>query len=148
MIKNQHRPYIVFGISRQKPMVLNIVIQNTGDRIAKNVKIITLPKLKSNTVDEKFIADKLNYNSIMPFYKYETAFDFSTTAGDAPERYEIKIQYSDDCQLYEDNYIIDFSYLKNSLHSDQPDKTVKAIMSISEKMNESNKTIAENINNR
>lgn len=120
-MENQHRPYINFWIVfRKSNGELCLRIQNTGDRIAKEVTIKTTPPLTSSVVNDYYA--KLYFPSLPPDFDFEVDFD------DMPEsqvlKYDVIVEYKSDNQEYQDKYVIDLTLFIKGYYNYKHKKTV------------------------
>jgi hypothetical protein len=147
-IVNQNRAYITFNIIPTKKHVLSLSIQNTGHRMARNVKISTDPTLKSNILDEKYVMDKLSYDYLPPSFRFESDFYLTTVESDVPVKYDVSIEYNDDFGTYREKYLIDFSMFKNRIyttHSEEKEDRIVNVVTALKEINDNLNSIREEL---
>ena len=148
-INEQNRPFISFSIESVKKIGnLFIIIRNTGNRTAYNLKISTSPKLISVCSQNRKIPlimssdGEINLSGVAPNQVIQSFFDsglyrYKENTEESVDLVEIVISYTYKKREFIEKTTIDFSYLKNASSISSPediDKNIKKIADNLEKI--------------
>ncbi len=139
--EEQARPFVVVDIqpSAVGGNILNLVIENVGRTLARDVKIRFSPALKTARPDYDLNNTALireGIPTLPPARRIEVLFDVSheRLENDLPKRYEATVSFKDARGRPQEalSYVIDVSYLYGALTVDEygPHHTAKALRGI------------------
>ncbi len=150
-LNEQNRPFISFSIEPVKKIGnLHIIIRNTGNRTAENVKIETEPKLISYCDRARKISSiiskdgKMLLSGIAPNQTIKSFFDsalyrYRNNKEEPQDKLSLTISYNYNKREFVDKIIIDFSYLKNASQINSPEDIEPNIKKIADSLVDINK---------
>jgi len=153
-----NRPYISFSIESNKELIDNqeIVIKNTGNRIAEEIDIMIEPELHSYCFEMKeidysfFKKNPIKFESIAPGQEIKTSFDLSLYRFNKKDRennnhfYLVTIQYKYLKKHYKQSYPVDISYMRFLGKTVGQEDINKNIKQIADSLEDISKRIKDN----
>ena len=157
-----NRPIISFSIeSGENIKTLYLVIRNTGNRTADNVKITISPSITSITAKKKnisLIMDEngiINLSGLYPTQTVKSFFDHAFLRyqkNDERDKLievaDVEISYQYGKRSFKEKAHIDFSYIKDLADIKKDTKTEDNIKEIADSLVEINKKIKDNHENK
>lgn len=157
-LREHNRPYISFSIETNKKLIKNqeIVIKNTGNRIAEDINIKVNPELHSYCfekvkIDYSFFKENpIKFESIAPGQEIRTSFDHSLYRFDKKalenrnHYYSVEIRYRHNKTYYKQTYPIDISYIRFLGKTVGPEDINKNIKQIADSLKEISERIKDN----
>ena len=115
------RPYVFVDFQGIGPNFLEIIIENSGYKVANNVSFQVIKDLedRKGTPLSSYLPFMQGFTHLPPkrTYKYRFLIDAKLFTENLNSIFEVKVTYSDVKKKYEDHFIIDLSPFKSILFS-------------------------------